>query len=106
MKGVPLQVKCTILGFFFLKRGQKLCPISIKIEGVYKKFKRFYTQAYSPGINSPNRFALAIAQSLASHLILSNITNVGESLCLKTPVFLSSHIIHTVSKVREANPFR
>jgi hypothetical protein len=60
---------------------------------------------YSPGIKSPNRFAPAITQSLASHLILSTITKDGETLWRNTLALRSFQISHTVSKTKEANPF-
>jgi hypothetical protein len=92
--------------YIFKKNEGKSFAISINIEGVYKKLKGFTYKPTLPASIHPNHFAPAITQSLASHVILSSITNVDESLCLKILAFLSSHIIHTVSKVREVNPFR
>jgi hypothetical protein len=91
--------------WFFLKRRQNLCPIRL----IKKEFTRmsqwcYYTN-YSPGIKSPNRFAPEITQSLASHLILSRITKVGESFLWKTLAFCSFQISQTVSNASDANPF-
>jgi hypothetical protein len=61
---------------------------------------------YSPGNKSPNFFALAKTHNLASLLILSTITKVGASLWWKIRAFRSCQSSQTISKVREAKPFR
>jgi hypothetical protein len=63
-------------------------------------------KAYSPGSKSPDLLAPANTHNLASSLILSTITNVGECLFRKTLAFLSFQSSQTVSKVREANALR
>jgi hypothetical protein len=63
------------------------------------------TKAYSPDIKRPNPFAPAMTHKRASHLILSTITKVGDSLLWKTLEFLSFQISQTVRSASEAMPF-
>jgi hypothetical protein len=92
------------IALFFETRAKALPHSLIK-----KKFRRGYnnsTKAYSPGIKSPKRLAPASTQSLASHLILSRITNDGESFLRKTLALRFFQISHKTSNVREARPLR
>jgi hypothetical protein len=64
------------------------------------------TKAYSPGSNSPKRFAPASTQSPASPLILWSNTKVGVCLLRKTLDLRSFQISQTVSKVNKAKALR
>jgi hypothetical protein len=99
---------CLGYGFFF-KRGQNLCLIQLNKQRVYNKVhgstQKDYNN-YSASIKSPKQFASASIHNLASHLILSKITKVGENFPLKILALPFCQISHTDSKAREASPFQ
>jgi hypothetical protein len=97
--------------YFFLKRGQKLCPIPlIKKEKFYRKDdynpNPQNNKDYSRGIKLPIHLSPARIQSFASPLILWRMTDSGACLLLKTRPFLSFQISQEKRRAREAKSLR
>jgi hypothetical protein len=85
-------------------------PNSLIKRGVYRGNKNPSKNPETKSLHSRHQITQLFCPRenphFASLLILSTITKVGESLWLKMLAFRSCQISQTVSKVRDAKPFR